>query len=140
MFLTGTTFLFRQNCFPHGVFVRTASLEENTLHADRRCVVPVKERRVNLDSVDFSRRHAELDDHPVGRGRVVPTRLPPIVPSTRFHKFTGLPDRGRGVDEVAGFGKELVGEGEDFAAEGGAYQVCWLLRSARELGHVPHLG
>lgn len=96
---------------------------EDAFYGDFWGVVAGEEGGVDLDAGDDSRGDAEADDHPVeGRG-VVAARFPAVEPGAGVDHFAGFVDGGLGVEEVGGWGEVFVGEGEDFAAEGGGDEV-----------------
>ena len=108
---------------PERVHIRAAAGEEHGLDGNGRRVVAREERGVDLHPVDYPRRNTELDDYPVGRGRVVAPRLPAVVPPPGSDEVASALDGCGGVDEVRRRGEEFVREGDDLTAEGGADEI-----------------
>lgn len=96
---------------------------EAALNRDERRVVAREVGRVDLDAVDGARGDAQPDDDPIEGLRVVPARLPAVVPGARVHHLARLADGWRGREEVGGLCEPLVREAEDLPAEGGRDEI-----------------
>lgn len=105
--------------FPHHLLIRILSHLKTPLHADCLRVIPVEERRVDLDARRSPARDAQLDDNPIVVFRVMPPRLPPVVPSAGGHEDARAANRRLRVRKVGRGGKPLVGTREDGRGKGG---------------------
>jgi len=65
------------------------------LHAHRLCLIPGKERGVDLHAVDAPARDAEFYNHPVVGCGIVPPGFPAVVPGAGGEEDVGAGD-GRG--------------------------------------------
>ncbi|KAL1979121.1 hypothetical protein VTN96DRAFT_6765 [Rasamsonia emersonii] len=86
-------------------------------------VVPDKVGRVDLDALDGAARNAQLDHDPVVWFRVVPPRLPPVVPGACVHEHPRPVDGRGGREQVRGRGEVFIGAGEHDGVEGGRSEV-----------------
>lgn len=100
---------------------------EAPLDRDEGSMVAGEVGRVDLDAVHGARGDAQPDDDPVEGLRVVPARLPAVVPGARVHHLARLADGRRGREEVRSLGEPLVREAEDLSSQGGGDEICVLV-------------
>ena len=76
-------------------------------------MVSVEESGVYLDALCNAAGNAEADHDPVEWRAVMSPRLPAVVPGSGSDIVAGAVDGRRRGEEIGGFGKELVGIGEN---------------------------
>lgn len=109
---------------PSGIVAYRTRAAVATLDRDFRGVIAGEEARVDFNTGDRGCENAQAEDDEVGRGGVVATGLPAVVPCAFVGEGVGFVNRGVRRGEVGGGAEELVGGAEDARAQVGVEEVC----------------
>ena len=98
---------------------------ETSLHSYFWCMVAVEEGRVDLHSLDPTRCDAKSEDYPVEKLRIVPSRLPAVIPCSCIREDARFANWGSWRRKILCGCEPFVGTGEYARAKWFANEVFY---------------